>query len=66
MISLALKIIYLSSKHSNFYLKDCKIEMKDDQCIYVILANLGSAYFIFVSTFHSTREALGAFTHHLS
>jgi hypothetical protein len=33
--------------------------MKDDQCIYVILAKLGSAYSIFVSTFHSTREALG-------
>jgi hypothetical protein len=33
--------------------------MKDDQCIYVILANIGSAYSIFVSTFHSTREALG-------
>ena len=34
--------------------------MKDDQCIYAIIANLGSAYFIFVFTFHSTQEALGA------
>jgi hypothetical protein len=34
--------------------------MKDDRFIYVILANLGSAsYYVFVSTFHSTRETLG-------
>jgi hypothetical protein len=31
--------------------------MKDDIFIYVILSNLGSAYSIFVYTFHSTREA---------
>jgi hypothetical protein len=29
------------------------------QCIYVILAKLGSAYYVFVSTFYATREALG-------
>jgi hypothetical protein len=46
-------------------LEDYKIENKDDQLRYVILANLGSEYSIFVSTFHSTREALGvAYTPH--
>jgi hypothetical protein len=51
---------YLSKfKTLRLLLEDCKIEKKDDQCIYVILAKLGSAYFVFVSTFHSTREALG-------
>jgi hypothetical protein len=33
--------------------------MKDDHCIYAIFAKLGSAYSIFVYTFHSTREVLG-------
>ena len=32
--------------------------MKDDQCIYFILAKLGSAYSVFVSNFYATREAL--------
>jgi len=41
-------------------LKDCKIEMKDDQCIYVIIVKLNSAYYVYVSTFHFTGEALGA------
>jgi hypothetical protein len=35
------------------------MKMKDDRCIYVILAKLGSAYYTFVSTFHSTKETLG-------
>jgi hypothetical protein len=39
-------------------LAECKIIKIDDQLIYVILANLGTAYSVFVSTFHSTREAL--------
>jgi hypothetical protein len=33
--------------------------MKDDRCTYVILAKLGSAYSIFVSTFYATIETLG-------
>jgi hypothetical protein len=36
-----------------------KIDMKDDHCIYVILSNLHSSYYFFVSIFHSTREDLG-------
>jgi hypothetical protein len=40
-------------------LQDYKIDMKDDQCIYIILSKLGSAYCVFVTIFCSTREALG-------
>jgi hypothetical protein len=29
-------------------LKDCKIDIKDDRCIFVILVKLNSAYFVFV------------------
>ncbi len=36
----------------------CKLAKEDDGLIYVILAKLGPAYSMFVSTFHSTREAL--------
>jgi len=34
--------------------------MEDERCIYVILVNLGSAYFFFVSIFHFTRKLLWA------
>jgi hypothetical protein len=48
---------YLSKfKTLRLLLKDCKIDMKDDQCIYVILAKLGSAYFVFVSTFYALEK----------
>jgi hypothetical protein len=57
MISLALKIMYLSSKHL-ILLKECEIDMEDDQYIHVILANLGIAYYVFVSTFYLSRESL--------
>jgi hypothetical protein len=33
--------------------------MNDERCIYVIFAKLSSAYYIFVSTFYATIEALG-------
>jgi hypothetical protein len=46
-------------KFKRLLLEECNISKKDDQCIHTILANLGSAYFVFVSIFHSTREALG-------
>ena len=36
----------------------CKVTKGDDGLIYAILAKLVPAYFVFVSTFHSTREAL--------
>jgi hypothetical protein len=34
---------------------DCKIDLKDDWCIYLILAKIGSAYYVFVSTFYAAR-----------
>ena len=32
--------------------------MKEECCIYIILSKLGSAYYVFVSTFYTMREAL--------
>ena len=58
MIFLALETIYLGLKHSEFY-EECKIKMEEERCIYLILSKLGSAYFVFVSTFYAMREALG-------
>jgi hypothetical protein len=39
--------------------EECKIKMEEEHCIYLILSKLGSAYFVLVSTFYATREALG-------
>ena len=39
---------------------ECQLDLSEDRCIYVILAKLGSAYSIFVSTFYATKEALGS------
>ena len=39
-------------------LEGCKVKKEDGSLIYCILAKLGLAYSIFVSTFHSTREAI--------
>jgi transposase InsO family protein len=39
--------------------EECKIKMEEERCIYLILSKLGSAYFVFVSTFYAMREALG-------
>ena len=33
--------------------------MEEERCIYIIISKLGSAYFVFVSTFYSMIEALG-------
>ena len=33
--------------------------MEEECCIYLILTNLGSAYYVFVSTFYAMRESLG-------
>jgi hypothetical protein len=33
--------------------------MEEERCIYLILSKIGSAYFVFVSTFYAMREALG-------
>jgi hypothetical protein len=38
----------------------CKIDLKEDSHIYVILANIGGAYYVFVFTFYATREAIGS------
>jgi hypothetical protein len=39
--------------------EECNIKMEEERCIYLILSKLGSAYFVFVSTFYAMREALG-------
>jgi hypothetical protein len=39
--------------------EECKIKMAEERCIYLILSKLGSAYYVFVSTFYVVREALG-------
>jgi hypothetical protein len=39
--------------------EECKIKIDEDRCIYLILSNLGSAYFVFVSTFYAIQEAIG-------
>jgi hypothetical protein len=38
---------------------ECQLDLLEDRCIYVILSKLGSAYFVFVSTFYAIGEALG-------
>jgi hypothetical protein len=38
----------------------CELDLKEDRCIYVIIAKLGSAYSVFVSTFYAIRETLGS------
>jgi hypothetical protein len=39
---------------------DCKIHLKEDRCIYIILSKLGSAYSVFVSTFYAIIDALAS------
>jgi hypothetical protein len=56
MIFLALKTIYLSLKHSENLCEECKIKIKEDWCIYLILSKLGSAYSVFVSTLYAMQE----------
>jgi hypothetical protein len=43
--------------------EECKINMEEECCIYLILSKLGSAYFVFVSTFYAIREAIGEETY---
>lgn len=45
-------------KSPRLLLKGCKVKKEDDGLVYGILAKLGLVYFVFVSTFHSTKEAL--------
>ena len=50
---------YLSKfKTLKLLLESCKISKEEEPLIYGILAKLPLAYSVFVSTFHSTREAL--------
>ena len=46
-------------KSLRLQLKDCNIEKKYEQLIYAVLSKLGESYSVFVSTFYSTRDALG-------
>jgi hypothetical protein len=39
--------------------EECKINIDEDRCIYLILSKLGSAYFVFVFTFYAIQEAVG-------
>jgi hypothetical protein len=39
--------------------EECKIKMDEEQCVYLILSKLGSAYYVFVSTFYAMKEAVG-------
>jgi hypothetical protein len=51
---------YLSKfKTLGILCEECKIKMEEERCIYLILSKLGSAYFLFVSTFYAMRKALG-------
>jgi hypothetical protein len=51
---------YLSKfKTLRMLCEECEIEMDEEHCIYLILSKLGSAYYVFVSTFYAMREALG-------
>ena len=59
MIFLALKPIYLKFKTLRLLCEECKINIEEDCCIYLILSNLGTAYSVFLSTFYAMQEALG-------
>jgi hypothetical protein len=37
---------------------ECNLDVKEYRCIYVIFAKLGNAYYVFVSTFYTTKETL--------
>jgi hypothetical protein len=51
---------YLSEfKTLRILCEECNIKLEEERCIYIILSKLGSAYFVFVSTFYAVREALG-------
>ena len=50
---------YLSKfKTLRLLLEGCKVKKEDEPLIYDILTKLPPTYFVFVSTFHSTRESL--------
>ena len=44
------------SKTLRIVCEECKIKMEEGHCIYLILSKLGSAYFVFVSTFYACKR----------
>jgi hypothetical protein len=51
---------YLSKfKTLRILCEEYNITLEKERCIYIILSKLGSAYFVFVSTFYAMRDALG-------
>jgi hypothetical protein len=54
-------IEYYLCKFKTFiiFCEECKINMEEEHCIYIILANLSISYSVFVSTFYGARESLG-------
>ena len=46
-------------KSLRLQLKDCNFEKKDEQLIFTVLSKLGESYLVLVSTFYSSRDALG-------
>jgi hypothetical protein len=38
---------------------ECQLDLKEDQCIYVILSKIGSSYYVFVSTFMPVENLQG-------
>jgi hypothetical protein len=51
---------YLSKfKTLRILCEECKIVMKEECFIYLILSKIGSAYSMFVSTFYAMKEAVG-------
>jgi hypothetical protein len=53
---------YLSKfKTLRILCEECEMEMAEERCIYLILSRLGSAYFVFVSTFYAMRGDLGKY-----
>jgi hypothetical protein len=51
---------YLSKfKTLRILCEECKIQMEEERCIYLIHSKLGSAYSMFVSTFYAMKEVVG-------
>jgi hypothetical protein len=53
---------YLSKfKTLRILCQECEIKLEEEHCIYIIIYKIGSAYYVFVSTFYDMREALGKY-----
>jgi hypothetical protein len=49
---------YLSNFTLRFLCEECNIKLEEECCIYINISKIGSAYFVFVSTFYAMRETL--------